>query len=582
MRSYLHKFGEHLHAIQDRLSVQAQIIAAITTTVIVLVGALAASAAFVSYRNTAALVSTRLASIASTTSERLDRFMAVRQQEMRLFSQLEVIGPLWQGDPAKLRNALEHLQSSFSDFAWIGFARPDGTVVAATGGLLQGRSVSERPWFRTGLHDSSIGDVHEAALLSSLLAKRADGEPYRFVDIALPVRDASGNLLGVLGGHLNWDWARNIIANAEANDGNTDTTLSVLSKTGTVLLGPGTGSVRYAEKHLGNMLKTRVGSFSERPGQDSLLTAFFVSRGHLEYQGLNWVVTASQPASIALAAAVHTAKTILAIGAVAGLIGIVMAFFIARQIARPIHAITLEADRIGRASGPTMLPRQSGSLEVVQLTRALRSLLRRIGFAEERTKEAEARATENAMQFKDDLTKLRRLADTDYLTDLMNRRAFLAAADDAMEFAHRYKRNIATLMIDIDHFKKINDAHGHHVGDIAIKKIAEVISSNIKRTDRAARFGGEEFVVLLREADAMGAKLLAERLRKAVELAIIGESDARIAATVSIGIALIADSDRDVQDIIERADQGLYVAKNTGRNRCFFMPASEDRTIRAA
>jgi diguanylate cyclase (GGDEF)-like protein len=582
MRNYFPRVGHQLHKMQDRLSVQAQILAAITTTVIVLVGALAAGAAFVSYRNTAALVSTRLASVASTTAERLDRFMAVRQQEIRLFSQLESLRPLWQGDPAALRKALEQLQNSFTEFAWIGFARPDGTVAASTGGLLQGRSVSERPWFRTGLQASSVGDVHEAALLASLLAKRADGEPYRFVDVALPVRDADGNLLGVLGGHLNWDWARNIIASAEANDGDTDTTLSVLSKTGTVLLGPGMNSVRYAGDRLGGLLDAGVGTFSEQPGQESLLTAFFVSRGHLDYQGLNWIITASQPASIALAAAVHTAKTILGIGAVAGLIGIAMAFFIARQIARPIHALTLEADRIGRAAGPSMLPRQSGSLEVVQLTQALRSLLRRIGFAEERTKEAEARATENAMQFKDDLTKLRRLADTDYLTDLMNRRAFLAAADDAMEFAHRYKRNIATLMIDIDHFKKINDTHGHHMGDIAIKKIAEVISTNIKSTDRAARFGGEEFVVLLREADAMGAKSLAERLRKAIELAIIGEGETRIAATVSIGVALIADNDRDVQDIIERADQGLYVAKNTGRNRCFFMPASEDRTVRAA
>jgi len=386
----------------------------------------------------------------------------------------------------------------------------------------------------------------------------------------------------VLGAHLDWQWARNLIASAEANDGDTDTTLTVLSRTGTVLVGPGMTTTKYAGDRLDDILRTRTGAFTEKPADKILLTAYYVSRGHRDYEGLNWVVTASQPSDVALAAAVHSAKTILIIGAIAGLVGVIMAFFIARQISRPIRAITLEADRIGRASGPTMLPRQNGSLEVVQLTRALRSLLRRIGFAEERTKEAELRATENAMQFKDDLTKLRRLAETDYLTDLMNRRAFLAAADDAMEFAHRYKRSIATLMIDIDHFKKINDNHGHHVGDIAIKRIAEVISGNIKSTDRAARFGGEEFVVLLREADELTAQMLANRIRNAIELAIIGEGNIRIAATVSIGIALIADSDRDVQDMIERADQGLYVAKNTGRNRCFFMPASEDRSIRVA
>jgi diguanylate cyclase (GGDEF)-like protein len=582
MRNSLQKFADRMRAIEDRVTVRSQIAFAVAAMAIVLIGALAASAAFVSYHNTSQLVNIRLASIASTTAERLDRYMAVRQQEVHLFSKLEPLKRLWQEDPAALRKSLEQLQNSFTDFAWIGFASPDGVVLASTGGLLQGASVAQRPWFRTGLHDAMVGDVHEAALLSSLLAQRADGEPHRFVDIALPVRDADGILLGVLGAHLNWDWARSVIASAETNDGGTDTTLSVMAKNGSVLIGPNMGSTRYAGDRLPGMLATRAGAFAETAGDRQMLTAFFVSRGHRDYQGLNWIVTASQPSSVALAAAVQSAKTILVIGAIAGLLGVLMAFVIARRISNPIHAITMEADRIGRASGPTMLPRLSGSLEVVQLTRALRSLLRRIGFAEEQTKEAEARATENAMQFKDDITKLRVLADTDYLTSLMNRRAFLAVADDAMEFSGLYKRGIATLMIDIDHFKKINDVHGHAVGDLAIKRIAGIISSNIKRTDRAARFGGEEFVVLLREVTEETAKSCAERIGHAIEAEIIGEGATQLSATVSIGIAFISESDRDVQDMIERADQALYVAKNTGRNRSFLMPVADARNIRAA
>jgi diguanylate cyclase (GGDEF)-like protein len=581
MRRPLQKTVDYLKAVEDRLSVLSQITAAVGILTIVLVGALAASAAFVSYRNTATLVNTRLASVASTTSQRLDRYMAVRQQEIRLFSQLEPMKKLWQDDPAALRKSLEQLQASFSDFAWIGFARPDGVVAASTGGLLEGASVAARPWFRTGLHDSMVGDVHEAALLSSLLARRADGEPHRFVDIALPVRNADGQLIGVLGVHLNWDWARSVISNAEASDGDTDTTLAVLSKTGTVLLGPGMGTSKYAGE-LPRMIAEQSGTFSETTAKEKMLRAFFVSRGHRDYQGLNWIVTASQPSSVAFAAAVRTAQTILAIGAIAGVIGVLMAFAIARRISRPIHAITMEADRIGRASGPTMLPRQSGSLEVVQLTRALRSLLRRIGFAEEQTKEAEARATENAMQFKDDLTKLRVLADTDYLTGLLNRRAFLAVADDAKEFSDRYKRGLATLMIDIDHFKTINDVHGHATGDLVIKRIAGIIAANIKRTDRAARFGGEEFVVLLREVSEETAQSTAERIGRAIEMETIGHGTAQISATVSVGIAIISNGDRDVQDMIERADQALYVAKNTGRNRSFLLPAQDARNILAA
>jgi diguanylate cyclase (GGDEF)-like protein len=290
-------------------------------------------------------------------------------------------------------------------------------------------------------------------------------------------------------------------------------------------------------------------------------------------------VTASQPAGIALAAAISSAKIILGFGVITALIGLGLAVVISRRVARPIIAITREADRIGR--GSTMLARQSGSVEVVQLTRALRSLLRRIGFAEERTKEAELRASENALQFKDDLVKLQKMADTDYLTGLMNRRAFLAVADDTVEFCRRYKRGMATLMIDIDHFKKINDVHGHAAGDDAIKRIAGIINQSIRTTDKAARFGGEEFVVLLREIDQETALLLAERIRLSIEQTTINHGETSIAATVSIGVAINAEGDRDVQDMIERADQSLYVAKKTGRNRTFLMPAKE-QDVRAA
>jgi diguanylate cyclase (GGDEF)-like protein len=582
MRKLFKKLKDILQTVENGLTVRMQIAIAVAVMTVMLVGWLAAGSAFVSYRSTSALVNSKLAGIASTTADRLDRYMSIRQREIYLFVQLETLRRSWQKDPVALRLALEQLQNSFSDFAWIGFANTDGIVVASTHGILQGASVSARPWFKKGIHELSVGDVHEAQLLTDLLEKRADGEPYRFVDIAFPVKDSDGQVIGVLAGHLNWDWARRLTASAEANDGDTDTTLSVISKDGTVLIGPGSGTVKYAGTALADMLKTGAGTFSSVSANERLLTAFFVGKGYGEYGGLNWIVTASQPANVALAAAFSSARTIIAIGAITGFIGVVLAFLIARRISRPIGIIIEEADRIGRAAGPTMLPRQSGSVEVVHLTRALRSLLRRIGFAEERTKEAEYRASENAQQLMDDIAKLRRIADTDHLTGLMNRRAFLAAAEDAMEFSNRYQRGMATLMIDIDHFKKINDSHGHAAGDGAIKRIAEVIGECIRTTDKAARFGGEEFVVLLREVDQATAQSLAERIRRAIESSPISYGALAISATVSIGIAVIAEADRDVQDMIERADQGLYQAKNTGRNRTFFMPVTGAAAARAA
>ena len=582
MRALLQQARNRLHAIEDHLTVRTQIAAAVAAMSIVLVGTLAAGAALISYRNTAALIESSLTQIASTTSGRLDRFMATRQQEIKLFAELQPMQPLWQGDPAALRSALESLQRSFSDFAWIGFADTEGNVVAATGGLLQGKSVAARPWFKQGLRNVAIGDVHEALLLASLLTQRANNEPYRFVDIAIPVHDAAGKLLGVLGGHLDWNWASNLITDAEANDGNTNTQLSILSKGGTILVGPKQETVRYGSDDLAGILKAGVGTLHETVDERQMLTAFHVGKGHRDYQGLNWIVTASQPASVALAAAISSAQTILAIGAVTALIGLSLAMLVSRRIAGPIIAITGEADRIGRAHGPTMLARQSGSAEVVQLSRALRSLLRRIGLAEERTREAELRATENAMQLQEDMLKLRQLAETDFMTGLMNRRSFLAVADDAVAFCRRYKRNMATLMIDIDHFKKINDTHGHAAGDDAIKRVSEIVSQSIRTTDKAARFGGEEFVVLLREIDQETAVLLANRIRTSIESATVRHGDIVIPITVSVGLALFDERDRDVQDVIERADQGLYVAKKTGRNRTFLMPATDERAARAA
>jgi diguanylate cyclase (GGDEF)-like protein len=229
-----------------------------------------------------------------------------------------------------------------------------------------------------------------------------------------------------------------------------------------------------------------------------------------------------------------------------------------------------------------MLPRQRGSVEATQMTRSLRSLLRRIGFAEERTREAELRASDTARQFNDDIEELRKLAATDPLTNLMNRRAFLDAAADAMNYYKRYRRGLSALMIDIDHFKKINDTYGHAAGDEVIKRVAGLIGECIRSTDKVARLGGEEFVVLLREADLDASNFLAERIRAAVEDGAAIYRNGAITATVSVGMTMVAASDRDVQDLIERADQALYLAKNNGRNCVRQMLAHKDINTSAA
>ena len=154
-------------------------------------------------------------------------------------------------------------------------------------------------------------------------------------------------------------------------------------------------------------------------------------------------------------------------------------------------------------------------------------------------------------------------AKTDYLTGINNRRAISAALENEILRAKRYKKSASLLLIDIDHFKKINDQYGHDVGDKVLRIIADIICKSVRSTDMAARWGGEEFLVILPETDAHGAKILAERIRTRVASYQFSQIDN---ATLSIGVStMILDDDPDT--LVKRTDLALYRAKEAGRNR---------------
>jgi diguanylate cyclase (GGDEF)-like protein len=158
------------------------------------------------------------------------------------------------------------------------------------------------------------------------------------------------------------------------------------------------------------------------------------------------------------------------------------------------------------------------------------------------------------------------LAATDALTGLPNRRQL--EADLALEAtaSARYQRPFALLMIDVDHFKAYNDEFGHQAGDVALQSVATVLSSGLRSTDLAYRFGGEEFALILRETSAAAATVLADRLRAAVEHRFAGPGERR-AITVSVGVAGLPDHGPTPALLVEAADQALYAAKGAGRNR---------------
>jgi diguanylate cyclase (GGDEF)-like protein len=123
------------------------------------------------------------------------------------------------------------------------------------------------------------------------------------------------------------------------------------------------------------------------------------------------------------------------------------------------------------------------------------------------------------------------------------------------------------LYLDIDHFKRLNDTHGHAVGDVVLKHFAHLVTNNIRELDVLGRFGGEEFVVLLPDTSLENAKIIAERIRGFTENSSLKTESTPLALSVSIGVAEVALKDGKIEEVLHRADQALYRAKALGRNR---------------
>ncbi len=161
----------------------------------------------------------------------------------------------------------------------------------------------------------------------------------------------------------------------------------------------------------------------------------------------------------------------------------------------------------------------------------------------------------------------KRLASSDPLTSLPNRRFFKETAKIELARFRRFGGTMSVLMMDLDHFKLVNDTYGHLAGDTVLKKVAAHCKAAVRGSDTFARIGGEEFVALLPGTDEAGAIILAEKLRLIVENLKIKTDAGKLQVTTSIGISSVESRDRSINAALERADKALYAAKNAGRNR---------------
>ena len=376
-------------------------------------------------------------------------------------------------DLTRIASVLDRAQRTRPQYSWIGLASPAGVVRVATKGLLIGKDVQARPWFQQAQRGPYVGDVHEAKLLAKLLPPSETGEPLRFVDFAAPIKDADGHLTGVLGAHANWDGVREVVQTLSRNQARDQGVLVfIIDHSGKVIHRPA-GPEGLIDPKPGMAWPTTAAIVPWGNG-DNFLTA----TAHLEHPDpriqLGWTIVVRQPEALALHAAKEVRTTILTIGGEATLLAMVLAWSMAGKLSKPLRLIAQAAKRIEQGDLDASLPEATGTSELRDLSGALSAMTSSL-VAHQHALEAanhtlEDRVRERTDELQRANTELVILARKDSLTGLFNRRA---AEDRMAEECIRHRRNKQTLsivMIDIDHFKRVNDQFGHASGDEALRR----------------------------------------------------------------------------------------------------------------
>ena len=237
--------------------------------------------------------------------------------------------------------------------------------------------------------------------------------------------------------------------------------------------------------------------------------------------------------------------------------------WITSSVSRPITQIVQAVSRIRRGDMSARVDvEQSGVLQ--PLAEGVNAMAQQVAQTQEDLRAKVAKATEE-LRWQKEVAE--RTARTDSLTGIANRRAFTERAEIEIERAQRYGTPLSIIMIDLDHFKKINDLHGHAAGDAILSYFAAAIEPQIREVDMFARLGGEEFAVLLPSVQASDAVKLAERMRVSLNTHVPAVNGAALQYSASFGVAEFNAADRGLHRWLARADAALYQAKALGRNR---------------
>ncbi len=280
-------------------------------------------------------------------------------------------------NPDDQRALLSQMQAAYPEYAWIGLADLHGTLIAATGHLLEGQDVSTQAWYIHGKAATFVVDMHQTELLDKLLPVSSDGESLRFIDVTAPVKNAQGQVVGVLGALLNWSWVRSVEKNTLAPLRlSRNVEAMIISADGHVLLGPSSLAGSQLDASLFNSSQIPAQNYQNEAWPDGIdyLSGFARGDGQGDFKGLGWTMLVRERATDAFAQASQTRQRLLLFGFGVGLLFAALGVWLMRRITRPLDQIAAAAERI-QHDQDAEIPLFKGMDEVARVAHSLNSLV---------------------------------------------------------------------------------------------------------------------------------------------------------------------------------------------------------------
>ena len=470
-----------------------------------------------------------LVTTGSQAGREADVWLKERLYDLRVFSNSSVVSETVarRGQAGRLVEYLNSVRARFADYEELQVVDANAGLVASS---LRGASPVRLPegWERTFKSSRSLV-----------------GEPYwdekaqkMIVILGVPILQGGGRIAGVLVARANFGELTQVLRVFSARSVGH---VYLATARGTLIADSRNGSAERRTKDLAPGVADRLlaadGDVVEHRGIDGIEVLGSAQR----LSQAAWLAVADMPVADAYAQATRLRNlAFLVIGVLLVIIAVV-AYWLTALIARPLRRLTSAAAQVSAGDLPVELPAGGGG-EVGYLTQVFNTMV------------------ESLRKHHDELE---RLSTTDTLTGLSNRRHLMSLLAQELERAKRADRSFSILMLDVDHFKKYNDTHGHQAGDEVLARIGTVLRNSIRPYDCAARYGGEEFLVMLSGTSLDPARESAERIRKQVR----AEQFEAESVTISIGVAEYPSHGDAAKSVIGEADAALYEAKRAGRDR---------------